>query len=103
MGERDEASGLAVEGLATFVAVPEADQVALLARHVAVAERGAAMSEEPVVQILDLSLLDPELDAELRRVGDASHGLEGLAGFVVEAGPRQALGILDEALIVAAA
>src|SRR5437660_10900232 len=95
-------SELAVEGLATFVAVPEADQVALLARHAAVAERGAAVAEEPIVQVLDLSLLDPELHAELRRVGDASHGLQGLADFVVEAGARQAFRVLDEALIVAA-
>jgi hypothetical protein len=60
------------------------------------------VGEEPVVEILNLSLLDPELDAELRRVGDASHGLQGFMEFVVEAGARQAFGVLDEALIVAA-
>src|SRR5437667_6460708 len=101
-GMRGRGSKLAVEGLTALVAVPETDQVALLARQVAVAERGAAVGEEPVVQVLHLALLDPELDAELRRVGDASHGLQGLADFVVEAGSRQAFRVLDEALIVAA-
>ena len=93
----------AVEGLSAFVAVPEADEMTLLARHVAVAKRRPAVGEEAVVQILDLAILDTELDAELRLVRDASHGLERFAGFVVETGPRQAFRILDEALIVAAA
>src|SRR5262250_1091350 len=99
-GRGVEESG--VEGLAALVAVPEADQVAFALRLLSVAERCPTVGKEPVVQILELALLDGELDPAPRRVQDGAHRSDGVVANVVERLILELLGIRHEALVVAA-
>src|SRR5215470_10811727 len=87
---------LGVEGLAAFVAIPEADQVAFAVRLLGVAERCPTVGEEPIVQVLELALLDGELDPAPRRVQDGAHGSDGLVAGVVERLVLELLGVPDE-------
>src|SRR5438046_2302394 len=62
--------GLPVEGLTPLATVPQADQVALEMGLSGVLERGTAVGDRQVVEVLDLASLDGELDrSEERRVG----------------------------------
>src|SRR4030095_241322 len=94
---------LGVEGLAALVAVPETDEVALALGLLGVAERCPAVGEEAVVQVLELTALDNELDPVRGRVHDGAHRVEGVAALLVDALALELLGIPDEAVIVAAA
>src|SRR6266545_1805024 len=80
--------------LAALVPVPQADEVALAPGLLGVAKRGPAVGEEAVVQIRELASLDRELHPQRRRVESVTHGRQRFAPVIVEARPRQALGVL---------
>src|SRR2546428_12380300 len=61
--------GLPVEGLTPLATVPQAEQVALEMGLSGVLERGTAVGERQVVEVLDLGSLDGEPDAEIGRPG----------------------------------
>src|SRR2546426_2565865 len=93
--------GLPVEGLTPLATVPQADQVALEMGLSGVLERGTAVGDRQVVEVLDLASLDGELDAELGRFGDGAHCDQGLSPLGVQRRAGQRLGIHDQRLVVA--
>src|SRR3989442_3525973 len=93
--------GLPVEGLTPLATVPQADQVALEMGLSGVLERGTAVGDRQVVEVLDLASLDGELDAELGRFGDGAHCDQGLSPLGGQRRAGQRLGIHDQRLVVA--
>src|SRR5262245_56332885 len=90
-----------IESAATFLARPDAEQVALPVQLRRVSEVGAAVRERTVVDVLDLASLDRELHPELGCVHDRAHGLEGVTALRVERRAGQLGAGLDEPLVEA--
>src|SRR5678816_2330582 len=67
-----------------FLAVPQPQHVANLPGLSRVPERGAAMGDLPVVEVLELALLYAELHPLLGRVDDLAEGGERVGGLGVE-------------------
>src|SRR6266436_6491421 len=85
-----------------LVAVPEPQHVTAptLLRDFRVLEGGPAVRELPVVEVLELALLDAELDPARGIVHDRAHRVERLPALVVERGGGQPLAVDDVVLVV---
>src|SRR5258707_13284080 len=86
-----------------LVAVPEPEHVTArtLLRGARVLEGGPAVRELPVVEVLELALLDAELDPAGGVVHDRAHRVERLPAKVIEGGGGQLLAVDDVVLVVA--
>src|SRR5258705_11287522 len=85
-----------------LVAVPEQEHVTAvtLLRGARVLEGGPAVRELPVVEVLELALLDAEPDPAGGIVHDRAHRVERLPAKVIEGGGGQQLAVDDVVLVV---